>query len=217
MEDLFDGPSIVFEFYGFQITETMLNIWLVMAVLIVLALLLRRNLELYPGKVQNVVEMVVEAFEGLVTSTMGDSRKDFMPYMAALFLFIGLSNMMGLLGLMPPTADVNTTIGLALLTFILIHYSGFRNKGFGHIRGLAQPVFLFLPINIISELAKPVSLAFRLFGNILGGTIIMAMITGAIALFVPVVPSLYFDVFSGLLQSFIFVMLTMVFITLAIE
>lgn len=188
-----------------------------MGILIILALILRRNLQLYPSKLQNVVEMVVDSIAGLVSSTMGDQRKGFTPYIATLFLFIAFSNLTGIIGLRPPTSDINITAGLALMTFFAIHFYGLKHKGWKHIKGMAEPFFLFLPINIIGELAKPVSLAMRLFGNIFGGAVIMAMISGAIALFVPVLPSLYFDIFSGLLQSFIFTMLTMVFITLALE
>jgi len=207
----------VFTLFGFPVSESVVSTWIVMAILVGLALVLRRRMELYPDKMQNVIEMVVEGFNGLVASTMGEDRKNFMPYIASLFLFIGFANLSGLLGLRPPTSDINVTAGLALMTFVAIHFYGLRLKGWKHIKGLGEPFILFLPMNIVSELAKPVSLAMRLFGNIFGGAIIMAMISGAIALFVPVLPSLYFDIFSGLLQSFIFTMLTMVFITLAIE
>lgn len=207
----------MFTLFGFPVSESVVSTWIVMAILVGLALVLRRRMELYPDKMQNVIEMVVEGFNGLVASTMGEDRKNFMPYIASLFLFIGFANLSGLLGLRPPTSDINVTAGLALMTFVAIHFYGLRLKGWKHIKGLGEPFILFLPMNIVSELAKPVSLAMRLFGNIFGGAIIMAMISGAIALFVPVLPSLYFDIFSGLLQSFIFTMLTMVFITLAIE
>lgn len=217
MEQLLEGPRTVFTLFGFPVSESVVSTWIVMAILVGLALVLRRRMELYPDKMQNVIEMVVEGFNGLVASTMGEDRKNFMPYIASLFLFIGFANLSGLLGLRPPTSDINVTAGLALMTFVAIHFYGLRLKGWKHIKGLGEPFILFLPMNIVSELAKPVSLAMRLFGNIFGGAIIMAMISGAIALFVPVLPSLYFDIFSGLLQSFIFTMLTMVFITLAIE
>lgn len=217
MDELFDGPAVVFDILGIPITETVVNTWIVMAVLIGLALLLRREYQLYPDKVQNIIETIVEGFSSLVSSTMGEKRLGFMPYMVTLFMFISFANLLGLFGLRPPTADVNGTLGLGLLTFFAIHFYGLKFKGLGHIKGLAQPFILFLPLNIISELAKPISLSFRLFGNIFGGAVIMALIGGAISLFVPVLPSLYFELFTGLLQSFIFVMLTMVFITLAIE
>ena len=216
MERLLEGPRFI-EIFGLQVSESIITMWIVMAVLIIFALIARREMKLYPDKFQNVLEMIVEGVENLVTSTMGDNRRGFAPYMGTLFMFLAVANLTGLFGIRPPTSDINITLGLALMTFVGIHFYGLKHKGLGHIKGLAEPVFIFLPINIISELAKPVSLAFRLFGNILGGAIIMAMIGGAIGLFVPIVPSLYFDIFSGLLQSFIFVMLTMVFFTLAIE
>lgn len=211
-----EGPRTVFSVLGFPITESIINSWIVMGILVVMALVLRRNLELYPNKLQNVVETVVDGFNSLVSSNMA-GRKGFMPYMAALFLFITFANLSGMIGLRPPTADINVTAGLALLTFFAIHYYGLKNKGWQHLKGLSEPIIFFLPMNIISELAKPLSLAMRLFGNIFGGAIIMALITGAVALFIPVLPSLYFDLFAGILQSFIFTMITMVFITLAIE
>jgi F-type H+-transporting ATPase subunit a len=207
----------VFTIFGLPITETVVSTWLVMAILLGLALVLRRRLELYPDKAQNVVEIVVDGFNSLVSSNMGDNRRGFMPYMASLFLFISFANLSGLIGLRPPTSDINVTAGLALLTFLAIHYYGLKAKGWQHITGLAEPFFLFIPMNVISELAKPLSLAMRLFGNIFGGTMIMAMIAGAISIFVPILPSLYFDLFAGLLQSFIFTMITMVFITLALD
>jgi F-type H+-transporting ATPase subunit a len=216
MERILEGPA-TFYIFGLLISETVINTWIVMALLIGFALIARRRLEMYPGKFQNFVELIIESITNLVTSTMGEERKGFAPYMGTLFLFLAVANMSGIIGLRPPTADINLTAALALLTFSAIHYYGLKKKGFGHIKGLAEPLFLFLPLNIIGELAKPVSLSMRLFGNIFGGAVIMAMIAGAVGIFVPVLPSLYFDLFAGVLQSFIFVMLTMVFITLALE
>lgn len=216
MERILEGPHYI-EIFGISISESIINMWIAMAVIIVFGIVARRSMKLYPDKFQNFVEIIVEGVENLVTSTMGDKQRGFAPYIGTLFMFLAVANLTGLFSLRPPTADINVSLGLALMTFFGIHYYGLKRKGFGHIKGLAEPIILFLPINIISELAKPVSLAFRLFGNIFGGAIIMAMIGGAIGLFVPVLPSLYFDIFSGLLQSFIFVMLTMVFFTLAIE
>lgn len=221
MEDLLKGPGVVFELFGLPITESIRNMWIVMAILIFVAILLRNSLKReVPTGLQNFTELLVEGINSLVTSTMGDDKKHFAPYMGTLLLFIGFANIVGLFGFLPPTADVNVTIALAGLTFILIHYSGLKKKGFGHIKGMAQPMFLFLPLNIVGELSKPVSLAFRLFGNIFAGSVILAMIYGdygVLSLFIPIVPHMYFDLFAGLLQSFIFVMLTMVFVTLALE
>ena len=138
-----------------------------------------------------------------------------MPYMATLFLLILFSNIIGIFGFRTPTSDINVTLGYALMTFFSIHFFGVKAKGLGYLKGFFEPIFVIAPINIIGELARPVSLSMRLFGNMLGGSVIMALISGAVALFVPAVASIYFDLFSGILQSFIFTMLSMVFISLA--
>lgn len=217
MDQILEGPRTVFTLFGMAVTESVVNTWIVMAVLIGSALVLRRYRELYPGKVQNAVEFVVDGFANFVTSTMGEKLKGFMPYMATVFILIAFLNIMGIFGFRSPTADINVTAAFAIVTFFSIHLYGLQAKGWKHIKGFGEPFILFLPINIIGELAKPISLSMRLFGNMIGGSVIMAMITGAVALFVPVLASLYFDLFSGILQSFIFTMLTMVFISLAAE
>ncbi len=209
------GPKTVFTLFGFPITESVVNTWIVMAVLIILALVLRRRLELRPGKAQNIAELLVDGFTGIVKSTMGEKNIGFMPYMATLFLLILFSNIIGIFGFRTPTSDINVTLAYALMTFFSIHFFGVKAKGLGYLKGFFEPIFVIAPINIIGELAKPVSLSMRLFGNMLGGSVIMALISGAVALFVPAVASIYFDLFSGILQSFIFTMLSMVFISLA--
>jgi len=211
------GPKTVFTLFGYPITESVVNTWIVMAVMIILALVLRRRLELRPGKTQNIAELLVEGFSGIVKSTMGEKNVGFMPYMATLFLLIMFSNILGIFGFRTPTSDINITLGYALMTFFSIHFFGLKSKGLGYLKGFFQPIFVIAPINVIGELARPVSLSMRLFGNMLGGSVIMALISGAVALFVPAVASIYFDLFSGILQSFIFTMLSMVFISLAID
>ncbi|QNO15169.1 F0F1 ATP synthase subunit A [Alkalicella caledoniensis] len=221
MEQLLEGPRVVLEIFGLEITESIRNMWIIMAVIIILAIIMKNSMKReVPNGLQNFTEFLVETVNSLVSSTMGDERKSFAPYMGTLLLFIGISNISGIFGILPPTADINVTVSLAVMTFLLIHYNGLKKKGFGHIKGLAEPVFVFFPLNVIGELAKPVSLAFRLFGNIFAGSVILAMIYGEygiLSLFIPILPHMYFDLFAGLLQSFIFVMLTMVFITLALE
>ena len=217
LDQILQGPKTVFTVFGLPIKESVVVTWIVMAVLISLALILRRRLELRPGKAQNIAELLVEGFSGIVKSTMGEKNIGFVPYMGTLFLLIMFSNIIGVFGLRTPTSDINVSLGYALMTFFAIHYFGLKAKGWQYIKGFAQPVFIILPINIIGELARPVSLSMRLFGNMLGGSVIMALISGAVALFVPAVASIYFDLFSGILQSFIFTMLSMVFISLAKE
>lgn len=215
LDEVLEGAKTVFTVFGLPITESVVNTWLVMAVLIILAIVLRRNLQMYPDKRQNIAEIIVEGLTGLVTSTMGLKNKNFTPFIGTIFLLIAFSNILGIFGLRSPTADFSVTFAYGIVTFFCIHFFALKAKGWSYIKGFGQPFIFLLPINIIGEVAKPFSLGMRLFGNLLGGTVIMAMISGAIAIFVPAVASIYFDLFSGFLQSFIFIMLTMVFITIA--
>lgn len=217
------GPEIIWVLsFGdtqIPITQTVTTTWFIMAVLIGLSILLTRNLSLVPGKKQMVAEILVDTIYNLTETTMGKRFKNFAPYIGTLILFIGVANISGLLGLRPPTADLNTTMALALMTFILIHFMGFKSKGIGgYLKGFMEPMPFLLPLNIMGELATPISLSFRLFGNIVGGLIIMTLVYDALGNFAVLVPAVlhaYFDLFAGLLQSFIFAMLTMVFVSLA--
>ena len=147
-------------------------------------------------------------------------------------IYIMIANLWGLIGLRAPTADLNTTFALSILTFFLIHGFAIKRKGVGGwIKGqFLEPVAVLFPLNVISEIATPVSLAFRLFGNIVGGMIIMTLVYSALGsilsgvlpipifmLGIPAVLHAYFDVFAGVLQSFIFTMLTMVFVSMAMD
>jgi len=226
------GPKKIFEFAnGVFITETVINTWIIMALLVVVSIIAVRKLERIPKGSQNATEMTVDMVYKLTEQGMGKDKLGFAPYVGTIMIFLVIANLWGLIGLRPPTADVNTTFALAIMTFFMIHFFGFKRKGLGYLKGFAEPVALMLPMNLISELATPVSLAFRLFGNIIGGLIIMGLLYGALAglsanlgimipifeVGIPVVFHAYFDIFSGVLQSFIFVMLTMVFVSMAMD
>jgi F-type H+-transporting ATPase subunit a len=218
------GPEIIWVLPigdGIAITQTVTTTWFIMGLLILGAFLLTRKMSLVPGKKQAVAEMLVDTIYGLTESTMGKKFSNFAPYVGTIILFIGVANISGLLGLRPPTADLNTTMGLSLMTFILIHFMGVKSKGLGgYLKGFLDPMPFLLPLNILGELATPISLSFRLFGNIVGGLIIMTLVyqaLGNFAVLVPAVLHAYFDMFAGLLQSFIFAMLTMVFVSLAAD
>lgn len=215
--ELLEAPRVLFSVFGVPITETVFNSWLVMAVILGLAFLVTRRLEEVPSKVQAAVEIIVEGIQGLVKSSMQGNRSVFTQYFGAMALYLYLANIWSLLGMRSPTADINVTSSMALLTFIMTHYMGLRTKGFGYIKGFLEPFFLFAPLNVIGELARPLSLALRLFGNMLGGSIIVGLVYNAIPLVVPVPLHLYFDLFAGLIQTFIFVMLSMTFISLAMD
>ncbi|MDI6706409.1 MAG: F0F1 ATP synthase subunit A [Bacillota bacterium] len=203
---------------GAGVTETVTTTWAIMALLAAFSLLSARNLKEIPGPVQNILEILVEGIESLTSTTMGEDKLGFAPYMGTLALYLLFANLAGLFAFRPPTADLNTTMALAVITFISIHYYGIKAKGLGaYLKGFTEPIPLLLPLNIIGELAIPISLSFRLFGNILGGVIIMYLLYNVVPIAVPVVPHIYFDLFAGILQTFIFVMLSMVFISLAME
>lgn len=233
------GAKIIYTFEeslpiigGFRLTETLVVMWAISALLIVGSILLTRNFQKVPKGVQNAVEVFVGAIYNLTTSTMGEDKIGFAPYIGTIVLFIACSNLSGLFAVRPPTADLNTTLSLSLMTFFLIHANGIRKKGIGtYLKGYTEPFALLTPINVIGDIATPISLSFRLFGNLVGGLIIMSLVYGALASFstalglnipllqlgIPVVLHGYFDLFSGLLQTFIFTMLTMIFISGAMD
>jgi F-type H+-transporting ATPase subunit a len=226
------GPRIIFEIGGIPITETVTNTWLIMIALIVFSYFATKNLDKIPGKLQNTLEALVDAIYGLTKQSMGDDKVGFAPYMGTLLIYLTIANLLGLVGFRPPTADVNTTLSLAMMTFVMIHGFGMKSKGVGkYLKGFTEPFVALTPLNIIGELATPISLGFRLFGNIVGGLIIMSLLYSALAalsakLGIPIpvfqtgIPAplhIYFDLFAGVLQSFIFVMLSMVFVSMAMD
>jgi len=227
------GPRVIFEIGNIPVSETVVVTWIIMAILIVLSIAVTRNFEKIPKGVQNVVEMLVDTLNNFTVQTMGEKNKGFAPYMGTLFIFLLVANLIGLVGFRPPTADINTTFALSITTFVLTQFYGIKSKGIGtFLKGFVEPFPLLLPLNILGELANPISLAFRLFGNIVGGLIIMSLVYGGLAglsgmiglanipIFqagIPAALHVYFDLFSGVLQSFIFVMLSMVFISGAMD
>jgi F-type H+-transporting ATPase subunit a len=218
------GPKIYADFFGILITETTVNNWIVMGLILVFIFFATRNMQKVPKGMQLVGEMIVQAIDNLTENTMGKKNMGFAPYMLSLFMYLGVANLTGLVALRSPTADLAMTLALALLTFFMTQFFAIKSKGIGgFLKGFIEPIPLLLPINIIGELANPISLSFRLFGNLLGGTIIMTLIYSGLsnlmffAVGIPILAHLYFDIFSGLLQSFIFVMLSMVFISMAMD
>ena len=224
-------------FNNFKISETVVTSWIIIAALALVSFLLTRNLKKVPtSKVQVFLEFVIGGLANFVTEIMGEKTikrmPNMIPYIGSLFLFFACSNLIGLLGFRSPTTDLDTTLAWALITFFMIYYAGVKFHGFGFFKDLIEPSPLMLPLNLIGELAKPISLSFRPFGNILGGSVIMKLLYDFLAyvselipgvsipvgqLIIPVPLHFYFDIFAGLLQSFIFIMLTMVFVGIAAE
>lgn len=221
--------GIAFNFMGryIHIHETVVNSWIVVILLSIFAIYINKKLKSAkvdekPTGILNIIEILVESINNLVADTMGKDKMKFAPYIGTLALYLAVANLFGLIGFTPPTSDYNVTLALAIITFILTQYYGIKAKGLGgYFKGFFEPVWFLFPINIIGELANPVSLSFRLFGNILSGVIIMGLLYGAlspiIAPFVTFALHGYFDVFAGLIQTFIFIMLTMVFVSMAMD
>ena len=209
------------------ITTTHVCLAIVMAALIVFAIVANRKIaKADPTKAPtgflNVLELMIESLDSLVKSNMGKTLAPrFKNYIGVVFMFIVTCNLSGLFGLRPPTADYGTTLPLALITFVMIQYQGIKWQKWGKLKGLFEPIFLFFPINVISEFATPVSLSLRLFANILSGTMMMALIYGLLPKFLlwvwPAALHAYLDVFAGALQAYVFAMLTMVFIANAAD
>ncbi len=228
-----DGPEILFRIPilgGINITDTVVHGWLIILAVLIVCLVLTHKLEKVPvKKTQLIAEKIVITIDNLVESTMGPRFMRYAPYILALMTFSLCGSLISLLGARPVTADFNTTLGWALVTFVMIQWNNIRAHGVGgYLKGFLQPMPFLLPLNLISEAATPISMSFRHFGNVAAGVVITELIYSALAgltslLFkidipilqigLPAVLSLYFDLFTAVLQAFIFCMLTMVFIS----
>lgn len=228
--DFFIHPYVEYSFKLFgqsiYLTTTQISLILVLAAIVIFALFANRAIRKadpkeVPGPFLNFVELIVEKLDGMVVGSMGPKKAPkFANYVGALFIFILCCNLSGLMGLRPPTADYGVTFPLAVLTWILIQYNGFKYQKFGKIKALFEPIFLFFPMNLISEFSTPISMSLRLFGNILSGTVMMGLIYGllprVLTLVWPAALHAYLDVFSGCIQTYVFCMLTMCFVSDAI-
>ena len=231
------GPQVLFEIPilgGIKITQTVVNGWLVVVFIGFLAWFLTRNMVTKnPGKRQLVAEKIYSMLMNLVEGVMGKKWTKFAPYIGALFAYSMFGSLISLTGLRPVTGDLSTTGAMALLTTVMVIVTNIRTNGvFGWIKSYTQPVAFITPINLISEIANPVSMAFRHFGNIAAGIVISQMMYAALAAAsnmilgwvpnefianipilqagIPAVLSIYFDLFTGFLQAYIISMLTMV-------
>lgn len=235
MDDIvISGPKILFEiplFGGLPITETMRNAWIVMAFILALCLFLTwgmQKVKIPRGK-HALAEKAVMMVDGLVDGAMGAGCHHFSPYIASLLMLSFFGSLASLFFMRPVTGDLNTTLGWALITFAMILFNNIKYHGLGgYIKGLFQPIFVMFPLNVLSEVATPVSMSFRHFGNIAGGLVITTLLMAALQAaskallgFLPVpllqiglpgVLSIYFDVFASAMQAFIFSMLTMAYV-----
>lgn len=202
-----------------EIAESVVITWVIMAVILLLAIFLTRNLKVRDiSKRQLVLETIVTKLENFVTDMVGEEGKVFVPYLSTVLVFLGMSNIIGLFGMKPPTKDLNVTAALALMSIVLIEYAGIRAKGAkGWVKSFAEPMAIVAPINILEVFIKPLSLCMRLFGNVVGAFVIMELLKLLIPIGLPIPFSLYFDIFDGLIQAYVFVFLTSLFIKEAME
>lgn len=221
---------------AWPVTEAQVNSLAVMLSMLGLCLYLTHDLQVVPGsKRQLIAEWIVEKVTNLVQNSMGERFMGFVPFIAAILGLSALSSLSSLLGLFPPTSDLNIVAGWAILVFILITYYKLQGGLWPYVKGFFTPVPLFAPMNVLGEVATPVSMSFRHYGNVLSGVIISALVgtalkglsnmllgwlPGVLGQFpllqigLPAILSLYFDIFSGCMQAFIFAMLTMLNISL---
>ncbi len=234
------GPKIYYEIPilgGIKITQTTVSLLVVTILLITLAYFLTRNLTKRPGRMQVVTEKLVTMLYNLVEDTMGKHNLKFAPYIGTLFLCSIFGTLIGMTQIFrSTTADLSVTLAWALVTTALVWYHNIKNFGFlTWLKGFTEPIVVMTPMNIVSEIAQPVSMAFRHFGNVAGGSVLTALIYGALAALstavfswlpdviasvfppilqvgIPALLSIYFDLFSGFVQALVFSLLTMVYV-----
>ena len=206
-------------FGGIPVSESVVVTWIAMVVLIVIAFLLGRNLKVRnPGKRQQIAELIVLKLDAFTKKTLGEEATEYSTYMAVVLLFIGFVNLIGVFGFKPPTKDLNVPAALALMSIVLVEVAGIRAHGTGGwLKGFAKPMAILTPINILEIFIRPLSLCMRLFGNVLGAFVIMELVKLVVPVGVPAILSLYFDVFDGLIQAYVFVFLTSLYISEAVE
>ena len=224
MEDLTNIPQFVVKLFGLNLvfnTQTIMMTWIVLAVLIVFGFLATRKIGFIPNPFQVVGELFVTTFYDLTEDALDkEMAKKYFPMICSLFMFLFLSNWLGIFPkLAEPTKDLNTPLGLGLLGFVIAHHAGIKAKGFkNYAKEYFQPIFFMAPLNIIGEIAKVVSISFRLYGNILGGAIIILVVSHLIySLILPPLLICFFSVFIGTIQAFVFTMLTLVYISVQVK
>lgn len=212
--------------------DTVINTWFVMALLLVAAFVYSRRLSRVPTRPQTMIEGIVEFSQGLVRAQIGPQTAKYLPFIGGLFVFILTSNWLGMLpwaawegfhlpwivghGYHAPTADINTTAGLALLSFASYFYFGIRKKGLGYFKHYLQPAPWLLPFVVLEDLTRPLSLALRLFANVTAGHVVIAVLLALAPWFVPI-PIMGLDLFIGAIQAYIFAVLSASYIGAAVH
>lgn len=201
-------------------SETAIMTWIAMGLLILFAFMATRKLSHIPNPFQTLAELLIDAFRNLADDALEEKGRVYFPMIMTLFMFLLTCNWLGVIPFMSePSKDLNTPLGLGLLGFVIAHYVGIKTKGLKvYLKGYAEPIFFMAPLNVIGEIAKVVSISFRLYGNIMGGSIIILVVSDLVyQLILP--PFLYgfFGLFVGTIQAFVFTMLTLVYISVQMK
>ena len=206
-------------FGGIEVAESTVISWVIMAIIMILTLVLTRNMKVEnPGKLQVGVEYVVESLQNIVRGIVGHEGERYVPCLATVLVFLGISNVFAVTGMKPPTKDLNVSAAVALMSIVLVQIASIRqNRVKGWLKGFTKPIAVVTPINIMELAIRPLSLCMRLFGNVLGAFVVMKLLEHLVPVILPAVFSLYFDFFDGLIQAYVFVFLTGLFIKEAIE
>lgn len=206
-------------FGGIEVAESTVISWVIMAIIVILTLVLTRNMKVEnPGKLQVGVEYVVESLQNIVRGIVGHEGERYVPYLATVLVFLGISNVFAVTGMKPPTKDLNVSAAVALMSIVLVQIASIRqNRVKGWLKGFTKPIAVVTPINIMELAIRPLSLCMRLFGNVLGAFVVMKLLEHLVPIILPAVFSLYFDFFDGLIQAYVFVFLTGLFIKEAVE
>ena len=225
MEKIYPLFHIKFFGYNIGIAPSIVVQWAIIALITILCIYLTKNLKTIPDKKQNIAEMIMDAINNLVRTNMGEDYMGFVPYIGTIAIFLVFLNNTGLVGVKSPTVDYSVPLALALITFFVVQWYAIKKIGLGHyFKGYIQPYAFILPISIIERVMLPVSLSIRLFGNMMAGVVIIELAyktLGSLNMFAqllgPIPLHLYFDIFDGVIQMVIFVMLTMVNIKVIAE
>jgi len=195
--------------------------WFIMLSFILVAFLATRRLSIYPGRFQHVMELIIDGINQGMISTMGEGGRRYFPLIGTLALFILVANLLGIIpGFESPTSNLNTTVSMALVVFVMTHVVGIRVHGFKYVKQFMGPVWwltpIMMPIEIVSHLSRPLSLSVRLFGNIMGEDLVLAIVLILIPFLVPL-PLFVLMIFTSIIQTMVFVILSMMYISMAME
>lgn len=206
-------------FGGIAVAESTVVMWMIMAVMVAIAIFLTWHMDVHcTSKRQLVAETLVNWLDGFTGEMLGEHARQYSEYISTVLLYLIFANISGIFGVKPPTKDLDVTAGLAIMSIILVEYAGIRALGAGGwLKSFAKPVAVVTPLNIMEIGIRPLSLCMRLFGNVLGSFVIMELIENVIPVIVPAVLSLYFDIFDGVIQAYVFVFLTSLFTAEAVE